>query len=165
MERLGSITAEQLLEQSSDDTHVYELEYGRLIVREPPGYRHGQVAANLFRRLDAHVHTAGLGRVGFDPGFVLHRDPDCVRAPDVAFIAKDKTLSGRAADGYAPFAPDFAAEVMSPNNREEHIAAKVRDYLAFGTQLVWVLYPRKENVLVHRPRTGVCTLRGADQLT
>jgi len=60
-----------------------ELVRGRLIVREPPGYKHGVIAARLARLIDNHVHQHDLGTVvAAETGFKLFADPDTVRAAD-----------------------------------------------------------------------------------
>src|SRR6266545_933494 len=56
------MTADELLQVRIPDKHV-ELVRGVLVVREPPGYTHGLVAANLASRLTAHVERAGTDHV------------------------------------------------------------------------------------------------------
>lgn len=48
-------------------------------------------------------------------------------------------------------APDLTVEVVSPGEGAGDVCEKVRDYLAAGTQLVWVVYPRTREVVVHTP--------------
>src|SRR5438876_12286959 len=84
------MTAEELLYTSVPNKRT-ELVRGRLIVHEPPGGRHGHVAANLAFRLSQHTDLTGAGAVFVgDVGFTLQRDPDKVRGPDVAFVRKDR---------------------------------------------------------------------------
>ncbi|MBA3946347.1 MAG: Uma2 family endonuclease [Herpetosiphonaceae bacterium] len=47
--------------------------------------------------------------------------------------------------------PDLAVEVVSPSESAQDINEKVRDYLAAGTQLMWVVYPRTRQVIVYGP--------------
>src|SRR5437660_12671993 len=84
-----------------------ELVRGRLVVREPPGSWHGAVAANLAYLLGEFVRRHELGLVfAQDTGFKIGSDPDTVRAPDVAFVARDRTGAIRAR-AHAELAPDF----------------------------------------------------------
>jgi Uma2 family endonuclease len=46
-------------------------------------------------------------------------------------------------------APDLAVEIVSPSETADEVRAKVRDYLAAGTPLVWTIYPRTREVVVH----------------
>jgi len=51
-------------------------------------------------------------------------------------------------DRSRPFsgAPDLAVEVVSPSESTADIMAKVSDYLRYGTEQVWVIYPLKEEL-------------------
>ncbi len=51
---------------------------------------------------------------------------------------------------FIPFAPDLAAEVASPNQRRNEMAAKARVYLRRGTHLVWMVWPGRQQVDVWR---------------
>ncbi len=72
-----------------------ELVRGDLIVMTPAGGRHGQVAHRIGLVVGNHVLDRNLGRVfAAETGFLLQRDPDTVRAPDVAFVAGDRLQGG-----------------------------------------------------------------------
>ena len=89
------MTAEQLLELP-DDGHRHELIRGELQTMAPAGGQHGQVAFAIGRLVGNHVYENKLGRCyAAETGFVLRRDPDTVRAPDLAFVAS-AGLSSRA---------------------------------------------------------------------
>ena len=82
------MTAEELLYTNVPNKRT-ELVRGRLIVHEPPGGRHGYVAANLAFRLSQHVDLTGAGAVFVgDVGFTLQRDPDTVRDPTSRSLVK-----------------------------------------------------------------------------
>src|SRR6266581_1302680 len=79
-------TAEDLL-HFREPGKTAELVRGVLIVREPPGTGHGGRSARLTLRVGAFVEQRELGEVfAQDTGFKIERDPDTVRAPDVAFV-------------------------------------------------------------------------------
>src|SRR5881296_3881015 len=101
-----------------------ELVRGQLVVREPPGTWHGAVAANLAYLLGEFVRRHGLGLVfAQDTGFKIGSDPDTVRAPDVAFVGRERAGVIRER-GYAELAPDLLAEVLSPDDRPAEVLAK-----------------------------------------
>src|SRR6059058_1626289 len=84
------MTADELLRTSIPDKRV-ELVRGILVVREPAGYRHGRVSMNLAFLLSMHVEEKEAGQVvSGDTGFKLTPDTDTVRAPDVAFISRER---------------------------------------------------------------------------
>ena len=143
------LTAEDLLHVHLPDKQV-ELVRGVLIVREPPGYQHGEVLARLTALLVTFVHAHGLGRVlAGDPGFHIARDPDTVRGPDVAFVRTER-VPHPAPAAFAAFAPDLAAEIRSPGDRPGEVLAKVADWLSAGTALVWVIDPVRRLARVYR---------------
>jgi Uma2 family endonuclease len=139
-----------------------ELIRGRLVVREPLGTLHGAIAARLSYYLSAFVLPQRLGIIfAQDTGFKIAREPDTVRAPDVAFVAmvRSDRIPSR---GYAELAPDLVAEVVSPDDAAADVLAKVADWLAAGTRLVWVVDPPRLEIRVHRA-DGSLSILGATQ--
>ena len=41
--------------------------------------------------------------------------------------------------------------LISPSERIGHVQSKVDDYLTYGTEQVWCIYPDKERIVVHFP--------------
>ena len=157
------MTAEELLYTNVPNKRT-ELVRGRLIVHEPPGGRHGYVAANLAFRLHQHIDLTGAGAVFVgDVGFTLHRDPDTVRGPDVAFVRKDR-LPQPIPSTYLEFAPDLVVEVLSHTDRPGEVLAKVGDWLDAGARLVWVIDPERRLARIYRADGTEHILEEADQL-
>jgi Uma2 family endonuclease len=143
------MTADELLHTRIPDKLV-ELVRGRLIVREPPGYLHGDVTMRLSILLSVYAQERGLGRVlAAETGFKLQHDPDTVRAPDIAFLSHDRVPDPRPV-GYLALAPDLAVEVLSPHDRPGETLNKVGDWLDAGTRLVWVIDPDRRLARVYR---------------
>lgn len=144
------MTAEQL-ERVQIPGKSTELIRGRLIVREPPGTFHGKIAGRLIIRVGGFVEAHGLGEVfGQDTGFKIASNPDTVRAPDLAFLARER-LSLVASRGYASVAPDLIAEILSPDDRPGEVIAKVGEWLSAGVRLAWVLNADRRIGHVYRP--------------
>jgi Uma2 family endonuclease len=99
--------------------------------------------------LAQHVNDRGLGEVVAELGFVLSKDPDTVRAPDIAYLSRATLARVRDEDRYVSGAPDVAVEVLSPSNRRAAIRSKVADFLAAGARLVWVVDPARRRVTVY----------------
>ncbi len=152
------MTAEDLLRLPHDDRR-YELVRGELVPMPPVAGEHGGVAVNLASELRDVVRPAALGWVVTETGFILTRDPDLVRAPDIAFIRRDRLTRDELAKGYVPFAPDLAVEIVSPNDSAADLVEKVQEYLHFGAQLVWLVEPRTRTVTVYRPDGSAQVLR------
>jgi Uma2 family endonuclease len=148
---LPLVTAEALFELPADGLR-HELVKGELRTMPPAGSEHGSVGMNLAGPLNYYVKMHRLGVVFMaETGFVLSRNPDTVRAPDISFIAKAKVPASGVPKTFWPGAPDLAVEVVSPNDRVYEIDEKVEDWLEAGTSLVWVVNPRRRTVTVYRP--------------
>jgi len=144
------MTADQLLALPDDDRR-HELVAGSVVSEPPASFRHGDIAAEVFRRLIEFVRREDLGRVvSTETGFLLARDPDTVRAPDVAFVSHSRFQRAGAFRGYLPGPPDLAVEVLSPSERPADVHAKIGDYLAAGTRLVWMIDPSRRQVRIYR---------------
>lgn len=157
------LSADDLLRARIPDKRT-ELVQGRLVVREPAGSRHGLVAMNLGVELAVHVKRTGGGAVfAAETGFKLASNPDTVRAPDVAFIAKDR-LPSRDTRGYPALAPDLVVEVLSPDDRPGEVLAKVGDWLSAGCRLVWVVDPERRVARVYRHDGSEAILTETDTL-
>ena len=131
------VTADELLHLHIPDKQV-ELVRGVLVVREPPGFRHGRVTVDLVARLGAHLKATGdTQALVIDAGFRLASDPDTVRGPDVAVVSRTR-LPGPEPIGFPDLAPDLVVEVRSPGDRAGEILAKVADWLSAGViPVVW----------------------------
>lgn len=143
------LTAEELLRLNLPNKRT-ELVRGVLLVREPAGYRHGNVAMRLGAAILRHVDANRLGSVfAAETGFTIARHPDTVRAPDVAFISNER-LPHPDPRGFAELAPDLVVEVLSPDDRPAEVLEKVSDWLAAGSRLVWVVDPMRYTAHIFR---------------
>lgn len=143
------ITAEQFFEMSLPDVRA-ELVDGEVIQMSPPGFDHGDICACLTLELRQFVKGSGLGRVVTETGFILRRNPDLVRGPDVAFVSQEKIQRLGRTRKFWPGPPDLAVEVLSPEDRASEILRKVGEYLEAGTRLVWVVDPENQTVSAYR---------------
>ena len=131
-----------------DDGQIHELVRGELISEPLPGARHGRVCSNVVFVLQSWARRTGAGIVyTCDTGFVLERDPDTVRGPDVAFVSAERLRPDD--DGwFHEGPPDLAVEVLSPGNRRADMETKVGNYLDAGAAMVWVIDPVAETLVV-----------------
>jgi Uma2 family endonuclease len=151
----GSLTIDDLA-ALPDDGWLYELVEGVLVRMPPSGFEASNVAARLLVALGYFVQTQGLGEVtGSDGGYALNprRPKQTVLAPDAGFVRADRLLP-RGSPDYSkafPGGPDLAVEVASPTQSRRAMARKAQRYLAAGTRLVWIIWPRRQEVQVWHP--------------
>jgi Uma2 family endonuclease len=157
------MTAEQLLTLDLPNKST-ELVRGRLIVREPPSTYHGRVQGKLHILVGSYVLKHQLGAVfGQDTGFKIASDPDTVRAPDLAFVSRDR-VAQIGPRGYAALAPDLAAEILSPDDRPGEVLKKAGEWLDAGVSLVWVIDPERRVASVYRPDGSVSAVHPEGRL-
>lgn len=102
-----STTAEELL-VLPDDGNSYELVKGELRMMTPAGFEHGRVASRVNFLIAQHVLASDLGAVlAAETGFILARSPDTVRAPDVAFVRRDRIPPADEQHKFAELGPDL----------------------------------------------------------
>ncbi len=158
------VTADDLLQLSADGFHG-ELIRGVLCESMPPGVDHAQIAAELSRTMGNFVKPRQLGRVLVgDPGIKIGRDPDTVRAPDVAFISASQLPLDQRIPGYSELIPELVVEVKSPNDSRDKLNDKAEMWLRHGVRLVWVVFPEQRVVEAHHAEQGVASYRADDDL-
>jgi len=155
------ITAEELLKMPNRGR--CELIAGELKMVTPAGHTHGRIVINATRLVSMHVWREKLGVVyAAETGFVIARDPDTVRAPDVAFVTSPRVPED--SGGFLPGPPDLAVEVVSPDERVQEVEDKVKAWIEAGAAAVWVVWPNTRTISVHRPHEKAATLREDDTL-
>ena len=159
-----TMTADDLLRLDSEGVRG-ELIQGALCETMPTGVRHGKVVVNLAILLGGFIKPHRLGWVlASDVGFLLERNPDTVREPDIAYISAHNLPLDAEVTGYYVGAPDLAVEVFSPNDSPREVNDKARMWISFGVPLVWVVNPDTRSVDAHRPNLTLLTLTEDDTL-
>jgi Uma2 family endonuclease len=137
-------------------------EDGELIV-PPPKPQHGLLAMEIAGLLRDVIRPKKLGKLFTEFGFMMQTDPPELRAPDVAFVSKEK-LAGIDLGEWLPFPPDLAVEIISEYDRAQDIRQKASSYMAHGTQLLWIVYPDQRIIDVYRPGQPAITVGEKDRL-
>jgi Uma2 family endonuclease len=157
--------------QLNRDLRLERTAEGKLIVMAPAGTESGGRNARLTTRLGTWAEADGTGEY-FDSsaGFTLPNG--ATRAPDASWLLKERwnTLTPAQKEEFAPICPDFVVELCSPSDDRDVVRAKMREYLAQGARLGWMLDPRDGSAEIYRPgqpvevRSKPATLSGEDVL-
>jgi Uma2 family endonuclease len=143
-------TAEELA-QMPDNKHM-ELVEGVVVEMTASVDKHGVLSNEIGYLLTDYIkrhHIQGYVTVE-GSGYILFRNPDTVRMPDVGFISKGR-VPGKLTGAYFPAAPNLVVEIVSENDSATEVQKKVMEYLRAGTHLIWVFYPKMKSVVVHTP--------------
>lgn len=157
------VTAEELFEMG--DIGRCELIRGEVTKMAPAGFDHGGISSELDFRLRGFVKRERLGRVvTAEAGFILSRNPDTVRAADVAFVRRERIRPGRH-PRFFEGAPDLAIEVVSPSDRMSDVQAKVNEWLAACARSVWVVDTPNRSIDIFHSGGHMTRFRESDVLT
>ncbi|MEN9519122.1 MAG: hypothetical protein RLZZ381_1710 [Cyanobacteriota bacterium] len=151
---------------------------GELIVMSPTGGEAGEKNFNLYIDLGIWNRQTRLGKA-FDSSTVFVLPNGARRSPDVSWVKLERwdTLTLQEKRGFPPIAPDFAIELVSPNDlknqRYEDLQAKMtsdpaptkgarasvrfnrerarmQEYLDNGVKLGWLIEPEAKIVEIYR---------------
>jgi Uma2 family endonuclease len=125
---------------------------GEIVIMAPTGGETGTRNFSLIGQFHLWVQRDGRG-VGFDSstGFILPNGAE--RSPDVAWVRKERweALTREQRRKLVPLCPDFLVELLSPSDDVEEQRAKMREYLANGASLGWLVDPDRRSVEIYRP--------------
>jgi Uma2 family endonuclease len=152
--------------QANREFRIERSATGDIRIMPPTGGETGRKGSELVADLVAWSREDGRGIV-FDSstGFTL---PDgATRSPDAAWVRKERLapLTDQQKRGFLPLAPDFVAELASPTDRVDELKEKMREYVANGVRLGWLIVPDARRVIVYRPDAGPHTLEDPESLT
>ncbi|MCB1020054.1 MAG: Uma2 family endonuclease [Acidobacteria bacterium] len=82
------------------------------------------------------------------------------RLPDLAVVVGDEELDAL----YLHRAPDLAIEVRLPEDSLTELLKKAGEYLANGSQLVWIVIPEEESVWAVAPSAALQTYTKDERL-
>ena len=138
------------------DLRIERTSQGDLVIMPPTGGETGRTNFELTVLFGHWVHADGTG-VGFDSstGFALPNG--ATRSPDLAWVKRSRweALTQEQREEFPPLCPDFVLELRSPSDALATVQAKMREYLANGTQLGWLIDPIDKKVYVYRPGAPV----------
>lgn len=145
---------------------------GELIIMAPTGSDTGYRNQDMSGQLWLWNRQTKLGVV-FDSssGFKLPNGAD--RSPDASWVKLERwqTLTPKEQEGFAPLCPDFVVELRSKSDNMEPLREKMREYIANGARLGWLIDRKNQKVEIYRQNQDVeilnnpSTLSGEDILS
>ncbi len=160
------MSEEEFLERHGAESRV-DLVDG-IVVRYPmPFQPHGYAGNNLAVDITVFVRQHRLGRVFNNDTLIrIRRNPDKMRGADLIFLSYEKIASDiKVPPGPMTLVPELVGEVKSPSDSWPEVFLKVEDYLALGVDVVLVVDPQKETILVCRNNRPHESFGVADILT
>ncbi len=145
--------------QLNRDLRIERTENGDLIIMAPTGGNTGWRNLALSSQLWNWCDRDGTG-IGFDSstGFLLPNGAK--RSPDASWVLRERwdALSDEQQEEFPPLAPDFVMELLSKHDALEELRSKMREYIANGVRLGWLIDRFSQRVEVYRAGQGPVTL-------
>ncbi len=125
----------------------------------PPGIESAGRNADITTDLNLWNRKMKLGKV-FDSSGIYTLPSGAKRGPDAAWMEKSRWEALDPADRkkFAHICPDFVVELRSETDRLPALQEKMREYLANGARLGWLIDPQNRCVEVYRPGQEVQVL-------
>lgn len=136
------ISAEQYLHMSFE--HDAEFVEGRIVERPMPTWEHSAVQGFLIETLRAIGRRLGFFAM---PEQRVKTRPDRLRVPDVCVVVERP--EGSFGRRFVTKPPHLCVEILSPEDTAVEAIEKVREYLSFGVEWVWVIDPVSLSGQVH----------------
>ncbi|MGI8741321.1 MAG: Uma2 family endonuclease [Bryobacteraceae bacterium] len=125
---------------------------GELLIMPPSYSLTGAQTGEIGSQLNdwARKHRNGIVTDGIS-GFVL--PSGARRSPDAAWTAKARLekMDAAAIRSYWHLCPDFVIELRSRTDRLRPLRAKMREWIANGAQLAWLIDPERRAIEIYRP--------------
>jgi len=132
---------------------------GDLIVMPPTGSQTGRRNSKLNSKLDIWASMDGTG-VTFSAlaGFTLPNG--AIRSPDASWLRRERweSLSDEQKESFAPICPDFVIELRSRSDTLMSLHRKMKEYLANGASLGWLIDPYDRRFYIYRTGEEVTIL-------
>jgi Uma2 family endonuclease len=155
------MTVEEFVQMDTADNETYELVDGELIPLSSATPLHSIIRGRAEQLVRNYFDSNPIG------GAMSETDcrigGDTVRKPDLSIFLGERWQKFDLKKVPVPFSPDIAVEILSPSEHAMDVNRKVREYLAAGSQEMWLFDP--ENGEVHvRTNARFCVIEGRSAL-
>ncbi len=139
---------------------------GELIIMSPTGGETGNRNFEIYIDLGIWNRQKNLGKA-FDSSTGFKLPNGATRSPDASWVRMERwdALTPQQRKKFLPLCPDFVVELVSETDDVEDTQAKMREYLANGLQLGWLINPQAKQVEIYCPHQSVEILQSPISLS
>ncbi|MDB9490567.1 Uma2 family endonuclease [Dolichospermum circinale CS-534/05] len=139
---------------------------GELSIMSPTGGETGDRNLELGGQVWFWNRQNGLGKA-FDSSTGFKLPNGATRSPDVSWIKIERwnALTPEQRKRFLPLCPDFVIELVSESDDLADTQAKMREYIANGLRLGWLINPKNKQVEIYRPNQEIEVLESPTSLS
>jgi Uma2 family endonuclease len=139
---------------------------GELSIMSPTGGETGDRNLELGGQVWFWNRQNGLGKA-FDSSTGFKLPNGATRSPDVSWIKIEtwNALTPEQRKRFLPLCPDFVMELVSESDDLADTQAKMREYIANGLRLGWLINPKNQQVEIYRPNQEIEVLQSPTSLS
>jgi Uma2 family endonuclease len=129
---------------------------GELVIVAPTGGKTGRRNAKLTVAIGLWAERNGTGQ-SFDSSTLFSLPNGARRSPDLSWIRNERweALSAEQQEQFPPLCPDFVVELRSKTDSLKSLTEKMKEYIANGAELGWLIDPLERKVHIYRPGLAV----------
>ena len=129
---------------------------GELSIMSPTGGETGDRNLELGGQVWFWNRQNGLGKA-FDSSTGFKLPNGATRSPDVSWIKIEtwNALTPEQRKKFLPLCPDFVIELVSESDDLADTQAKMREYIANGLRLGWLINPKNKQVEIYRQNQDI----------
>jgi Uma2 family endonuclease len=148
------VTPEQFaaLAASNRELRLERTSTGELRVNPPTGWETGQRNWSIAGELYLWWRNAGEPGIAFDSSTGFRLPNGSIFSPDASWVSAEHWagLTGEQRGTFAAVCPDFVVELRSSSDGLKPLREKLREYMANGARLGWLIDPPGRSVEVWR---------------
>jgi Uma2 family endonuclease len=139
---------------------------GELSIMSPTGGETGDRNLELGGQVWFWNRQTGLGKA-FDSSTGFKLPNGATRSPDVSWIKIEtwNALTPEQRKRFLPLCPDFVMELVSESDDLADTQGKMREYIANGLRLGWLINPKNQQVEIYRPNQEIEVLESPTSLS
>ncbi len=141
------MTAEQFDALPEEEERKWELLDGELIEVPSATPEHNLILGRIHALIYSFARPRRLGMPLLETDMAVRRDSRL--RPDLGFLSADTMRTIQVKKVPVQHPPDIAVEIIAPSETASTINRKVKAYLAWGVQEVWLIYPETGTLCLH----------------
>jgi Uma2 family endonuclease len=137
---------------ANPDLRIERTAEGEIEIMPPTGGETAHRNAGLTAQLYNWARRDGRGQA-FDSNVEYILPSGAARSPDASWVLRSRLakLTPEQKKKFPPLCPDFVVELRSPSDRLAQVQAKMREWIANGAKLGWLIDPEARSAYIYRP--------------